>query len=256
MARNLFIYTIAGVLWGVIIALALRASTSNASHLHDPWKFYNGILYNDPDTSCVKKSTNITASNSIIRNQVNNVFDGSQSWNGNRYILMKGHLSSSQCPYAFNANLGGDEDADDQFDIVIFVDDDIEQECNPDAVTNPAGCQGFILPVDDLREDALLEEADLFRVSVIHIEWDNLYGNTHTLSHELGHGWGLCDGGDDDDFTPSSFCDHPAYTNCGSVMHSYGCSDLAWPTDSDTFSQEYQVPEIEGGYGFGGKLFL
>jgi len=78
------------------------------------------------------------------------------------------------------------------------------------------------------------------------------------VNHELGHAFGLCDGGPDWPIEYAPRCaNDTSYDDCvESIMHTYGCGanfEREWPTAADRASVEALVPLANPSNYIGGK---
>lgn len=124
----------------------------------------------------------------------------------------------------------------------------------------------FAFPLDQYRDRSCMNhDLPYFDIGVAHNErglarlWlddddiEDVDRAHETVNHELGHAFGLEDGGPENPLNPPD----PNYmpTPCtGSVMHIYGCDHADWPTAEDRESVEGLVPSNNPGNP-GGKAF-
>jgi hypothetical protein len=121
-----------------------------------------------------------------------------------------------------------------------------------------AGCDGTSCLAALLapKPNPLTSHKEYERASIVFYP-PHLLGSTNErhriINHETGHALGLCDGGrtaPDPQFGCES---NPYHDKCtDSVMHSYGCPTVVWPSSSDRHSVISLMPVGSGSGGGGG----
>jgi hypothetical protein len=149
-------------------------------------------------------------------------------------------------------------------EIIFNVKDDISSNCT--SIENPAGCAKRFSPEEN-PASGHSDWYDELDYGVIYLKTSSLLNDdfyAHLVNHEVGHLFGLADGGPNWPPPPGPTPPTTAYPtpptptqnpwSCSpqSVMHSYGCTDWKWPTAADRQAVEVHIPNQGGSGGFGG----
>ncbi len=146
----------------------------------------------------------------------------------------------------------------------------IQHEISPPCSSGADGCAYRINPYPDPNSghDQYEDIYPEWKKGIIHLDADDFLTASeqhHLVNHEVGHILGFQDGGPSNPLSPTPLPSSPSPTpfpvplptttpdpmSCSppSIMHSYGCSDLEFPSFEDRFALERHIPDSGAGSG-------